>query len=191
MLLELLKKTRTYRRFDNSKIITDEALCSIVESVRYTASAGNLQRIRYVTLSRISAIDAFSHVSLGGYLPKEKKPCADVAPTSYIVMLTESVEPDVNLSIDIGICAEAIALCAAELGIGACMIRNFDREYFASFTTGMGYYPALVVALGYPAESVKICDAKVGESLKYYKNENETNVVPKLQLEDLIINKFN
>ena len=186
MISQLLKKTRTYRRFDRSKPLTGADLTEILESVRYTASAGNLQRVRYITLTGAAADEAFSAIALGGYLPKEQKPDAEVAPVAYIVMLAPTDSPDTNLAIDIGICAEAIALAAAEVGVGSCMIRNFDREYFDKLATGTGYYTALVIALGYPAEQTKIVDADPKDSLKYYKDGN-TNVVPKLMLDDLIL----
>lgn len=187
MLLELLKKTRTYRRFDRFKFITDNDLAALVESAGYVPSAGNLQRIRYITVGAKAALNLFSHISLGGYLPKEKKPDISVAPVAYIVMLTESDMPDINLSIDVGISAEAIVLSAAEKGIGACMVRNFDKDYFSSLVGDSGYSPVLVIALGYPDEEVKIIKAGVSDSLKYFKDENGVNVVPKLPVESLIL----
>ena len=190
MIVDLLEKNRTYRRFDKAKLVTGKVLESIVGSVRYTASAGNLQRIRYITIGHERAAEVFSHIALGGYLPKEKKPDASVAPTSYIVMLTETDTPDVNLSIDIGISAEAITLTARELGIGSCMIRNFDKEYFSKIAEGTGYLPILVIALGYPAEEARITGAEAQSALKYYKDENDINVVPKLGIETLIIKNF-
>ncbi len=190
MIVDLLEKTRTYRRFDNSKLVMSKDVESIVSSVRYAASAGNLQRIRYITVGHERAPEVFSHIALGGYLPKEKKPDAFVAPTSYILMLTETDTPDVNLSIDIGISAEAIVLTARELGIGSCMIRNFDKEYFSKLATGTGYSPILVIALGYPAEEVKIVSAETRDCLKYYKDENDVNAVPKLGTDALILKRI-
>ena len=190
MISELLKKARTYRRFDRSKLITDADLSGILESVRYTASAGNLQRIRYIIVSSVKAPECFSHIALGGYLPLDKKPDISVAPTAYIVMLAAMDEHDVNLAIDIGIAAEAIVLSAAERGIGACMIRNFDKEYFGSLSSDKKLIPALVIALGYPSENVKIQDVSFGNSLKYYKDEFDINIVPKIVLDDLIVEKY-
>ena len=186
MISQLLKKTRTYRRFDRSKTLTGDALAEILECVRYTASAGNLQRVRYITVTGAAADEAFSSISLGGYLTAEQKPAHEVAPVAYIVMLAPTPSPDTNLAIDIGICAEAIALAAAEAGVGSCMIRNFSKEYFEKLATGTGYFPVLVIALGYPAEQTAVVDADSSESLKYYKNGN-TNFVPKLKLADLIL----
>ncbi len=191
MFFELLKKTRTYRRFDISKPITDTALNKIIESARYVASAGNLQRIRYVTVGKDHSPELFSHITLGGYLPKDKKPNEEVAPTAYAVLCTAADAPDINLSIDIGIAAEAIALSAADMGIGSCMVRNFDKEYFASLVADTGYSPILVIALGYPAECVSIVDAALCDDLKYYKNKDDVNVVPKLTANEMVIKRIN
>ena len=189
MFSELVKKTRTYRRYDRLKVVTGEDLDVLLDCVRYTPSAGNLQRIRYITVNGDAATEAFGMISLGGYLPAEQKPDAYVAPAAYIVMLTEQDSPDTNLAIDIGISAEAIVLAAAERGIGSCIIRNFNKEYFEKLATGTGYHPALVIALGYPAESIRIVEAQIGDSLKYYRNGN-VNFVPKLKVSDLVLRKI-
>ena len=108
MLLSLSQKNRTIRRFDSAKLVTDDHLEYALTCARNAASAGNLQRIRYVTVSRESAKEVFSYISLGGLLPPEKKPTPDVAPTAYIVLTSASENPDANLMIDVGIAAEAI-----------------------------------------------------------------------------------
>lgn len=182
-------KNRTIRRFDTAKLVTDADLEYCLRCASMVASAGNLQRLRYVTVIGKAAGKAFSKISLGGYLPPKKKPSSDVAPTAYIVLTAENENPDANLLIDAGISAEAITLAACELGIGACMIRNFDKEYFSSLCEGNYPYPILVIALGYPKEEAKIVEASVGDSLKYYKNDEDINVVPKLTIEELVISK--
>ena len=189
MVLDLAQKTRTIRRFDRSEIVTDTDLTYVLECARSSASAGNLQRLRFATITGEEADKAFTKVSLGGLLPPEKKPTFDVAPSAYIVLTSKEETPDPNLLIDTGIAAEAIVLSAAERGIGACMIRNFNKEYFATAVTEEFPFPILVIALGYPLEISKTVDVKAGESLKYYKNKNEENIVPKLMLYDLIIKK--
>lgn len=191
MVLDLAQKTRTIRRFDRSEIVTDTDLTYVLECARSSASAGNLQRLRFATITGEEADKAFTKVSLGGLLPPEKKPTFDVAPSAYIVLTSKEETPDPNLLIDTGIAAEAIVLSAAERGIGACMIRNFNKEYFATAVTEEFPFPILVIALGYPLEISKTVDVKAGESLKYYKNKNEENIVPKLMLYDLIIKKNN
>lgn len=183
-------KNRTIRRFDTAKLVTDADLEYCLRCASMVASAGNLQRLRYVTVIGKEAENTFSRIALGGYLPPEKKPSADVAPTAYIVLTSESENPDANLLIDAGISAEAITLAACELGIGACMIRNFDKEYFSALCKGEYLYPILVIALGYPTEEAMAVEASLGDSLKYYKNGENINIVPKLTVEDLVVNKI-
>ncbi len=189
MFLNLVEKTRTIRRFDRSKLITDADLMSFLECARKSASAGNLQRLRFVTLNGDEAFRAFSNVSLGGLLPPDKKPTQSVAPAAYIVLCAAEENPDANLLIDVGITAQTIALSAAEKGVGACMIRNFNKEYFSSLMSEKFPFPILVIALGYPSETARIVDASVNDSLKYYKNESEENIVPKLALSEVVIKK--
>ena len=52
MLSELVLNTRTIRRFDRSKFITDSDLTRILTIASNVASAGNMQRLRYVTVRK-------------------------------------------------------------------------------------------------------------------------------------------
>lgn len=178
--------TRTIRRFDNAKPISKETLASVMQCVTKVASAGNLQRIRYRTVTGDEAASLFGAVSLGAALPKEKKPTADVAPTAYAVLLTAGESVDPNLWIDIGIAAEAIVLSAAAAGIGACIVRNFRADGFAP-KTNKEYTPRLVIALGYPAERAEIVSVGEDGVLKYRKDDDGVNRVPKLSLDSLTV----
>ena len=190
VFFDYVVKNRTIRRFNTAKLVTDADLEYCLRCASMVASAGNLQRLRYVTVTGAEARRSFSNIALGGCLPPEKKPGADVAPTAYIVLTSQSENPDANLLIDAGIAAEAITLSATELGIGACIIRNFSREYFSLLATEAFPNPILVIALGFPAEEAKTIEVSVGDSLKYYKNDEDVNVVPKLTVEELVVNKF-
>ena len=178
----MLRNVRSYRRYNSEKLITDRDITHILNFARLAASAGNHQRIRYVTLRGKYAKEAFSFVSLGGYLPKEQKPDPTVSASAYIVMLAKSDEEDPNLYIDLGIAAESIMLSASENGIGSCIIRNFDRNFFSEILNDDTFSPRLVIALGYPAEISVAFDTKDGSDLKYFKDENGINNVPKLPL---------
>ncbi len=185
MMHELMQKNRTIRRFDRSKAVTGDDLREILSLARLSASAANLQRIRYMTLIGESARAAFSSVSMGGYLPAEERPSEGVSPTAYIVILVPGKEPDVNLLIDVGIAAEVITLSALERGIGACMIRNFRPEAFMPSDPEL--YPCLVIALGYPAEQAAVVEQLSSDAVKYYKNSEGVNCVPKRPLDELLV----
>ena len=70
------------------------------------------------------------------------------------------------------------------------MIRNFNKEYFSKLSGSEFAYPLLVIAIGYPFEGAQILDTNDSKALKYYKNENNINVVPKLTLDELVIRKI-
>ena len=47
MLIDLIKRNRSYRRFDESKRISREELLEMVNAARLSSSARNLQPLRY------------------------------------------------------------------------------------------------------------------------------------------------
>jgi nitroreductase len=106
-------------------------------------------------------------------------------PVAYAVLMT-ATDPDVNLAIDIGLCAEAMILTAREKGIGACLFRSFNKDKLSEILSKDGYIPVLVISLGYPAEEVVIDEVKNGD-IKYYRDENDVHHVPKLSLSELLI----
>ena len=186
MIYELLRKNRTIRRFKQNEAPSEAILRSFVESARLTASAANLQRLRYFLITDESD-KIYPMISLGGYLPKEQKPTAAEKPTAYIAVMAPEGAADPNIFIDIGIVAEAITLAAAEAGVGSCMIRSFSKRELNSFIAKEGYFPELLIAFGYAAESAKIIDAGSDGDIKYYKDESGVNVVPKRTVDELII----
>ena len=186
MISTLVKNNRSYRRFSRERKPTDDELREMINSARCSASAANLQRLRYVLVNdeeRCSQI--FATLAFAGYLKEWSGPSPEERPTAYIVIMTSS-EPDINLGIDIGIAAEAMLLTACEMGYGGCMFRSFKRDALLEFLSKEGYSAELVIALGVPSEKVYITDVKNGD-IKYYRDENDAHAVPKLSLDDLII----
>lgn len=176
---------RTVRRYKSDFAPTREELLSFVDIARISPSAANRQRLLYKIISGKEADAVFSMISLGGYLPEGERPTVDMRPTAYIVILARETEPDTNLAIDIGICAESIVLAACEAGYGSCMIRSFKREEILSLIKEEGLTPHLVIALGKPAEGVRIIPMKNGD-VKYYR-EGGCNLVPKRDLCDVVV----
>ena len=186
MIKDLLKNTRSYRRFDGNRCICDEDINDIIDAVRYCPSAANLQRVRVKIVNESSQKDTvFDDLSFAAYLKDWNGPELNERPSAYLVLMTEC-ELDVNLAIDIGICAEAMLLTAREKGIGGCMFRSFNKDSLSKKLSAEGYIPALVIALGYPSETVVIDDVKNGD-IKYYRDSEGVHHVPKLSLPEIII----
>ncbi len=187
MLYDLVIKNRSYRRFNAKRRISTDEIAKMLECARCSASAGNLQRIRYATFNEKEQCDAIvKSLGFAAYLKDWKGPKDSEQPAAYIILLTEK-DPDINLSIDIGIAAQSILLSATEMGLGGCMLRNFSSEEIKNLVGKSDYAPCLVIALGEPDEKAYITNVKNGD-IKYYRDENDFHVVPKLSLEDLIIN---
>lgn len=187
MISELIKKNRSYRRFDSSKKISRELLVSFVESARYVASGANRQRLRFTVIDEKNACDGvFSSLKFAGYLKEWQGPKESERPAAYVI-ISSSADFDTLLAIDLGIAAEAITLTAAEQGVYGCMFRSYNEEVVAEYIPDPQQKPCLVIALGYPAEKVFLCDAENG-NIKYFRDEKDDHFVPKIPLEELVLN---
>lgn len=188
MLRELVKKNRSYRRFYQEKEIEKEALYDCIDIARYTASGANKQPLRYM-ISDSSEHEKnekiFSCLRWAGYYTNWEGPTEGEKPAAYIIILSPK---EINAAHDEGIVGQTILLAATEKGFGGCMIGNVDHEKLSKeLEIPSEYAIKLVIALGYPKESVILEDISEGEDIKYYRDEEENHHVPKIKLEDLIL----
>ena len=183
---DLIRKNRSYRRFDETKKQTKETLASLVESARFSPSAGNMQRLRFRLVNEAEETAyLFDQLAWAGYLKDWPGPETGERPTSYILILSGD-DRSAMLDIDIGIAAQSIMLTAVASGLGGCMLGSFHHERTdARFATD-GYHVRLVLALGVPVENVELEDAVEGD-IHYYRLADGTHRVPKLPLSTLII----
>lgn len=187
MIYELIKNTRSFRRFDANRKIEEAELLDMIESARCSGSAANRQRIRFALVNDKAVCDKiFENVAFAGYLKEWKGPSETERPMAYIVMLCKEDDIDTSLAMDMGIAAQSILLTATEMGLGGCMIRSFKKAEIDKILGKEGYNTAFVIALGKPTERVYLTDVKDGD-IKYFRDENDDHAVPKLSLKELII----
>ena len=186
MLLDLVKRARSYRRYDPTKPLSKDDLKAFVEAARLTPSAGNLQRLRYLAVTEKSEVLTLTkEVKWAGYLTDWDGPSDGEAPAAYLILL--SPESTGVSQIDVGIAAETILLAAAEKGVGGCMILNFPREALTERYKLAGKYKIeLVISLGVPAEKVEIEEMKEG-NVRYYRDQNDVHRVPKRALSEVFL----
>ena len=186
MLLDLVKRARSYRRYDPTKPLSKDDLKAFVEAARLTPSAGNLQRLRYLAVTEKSEVLTLTkEVKWAGYLSDWDGPADSEAPAAYLILL--SPESTGVSQIDVGIAAETILLAAAETGVGGCMILNFPREALTErYKLASNYKIELVISLGVPAEKVEIETMKEG-NVRYYRDENDVHHVPKRALSEVFL----
>ncbi|MFC1500272.1 nitroreductase family protein [Candidatus Zixiibacteriota bacterium] len=189
MLKELIMKTRSYRRFDESVTIEPSTLEDLVDFARCSPSSANLQPLKYVLCSDRETVERiFPHLRWAGYLEDWKGPAEGEHPTACIVILGDT-EITSSFSCDHGIAAHAIMLGATEKGLGGCVIGSFDKGGLRAVlgTQESRFEILLVLALGKPIEEVILEDVGESRDIRYWRDEEGRHHVPKRPLEELIV----
>lgn len=186
MFFDLAKRCRTARSFDPDCAVPREDLLKLVDLARISASARNLQRIRYAIILGNEADAVFDKITLGGALKPEDKPSFEHRPPAYIAMYAPEGATDSNLFIDVGIAAEVIMLSACELGYSGCIIRSYAPEFLKGLINERGYAPVCLIALGKSDELAQIVEIAEGDSVSYYR-ENGKHMVPKYSLDTVLL----
>ena len=188
MLQELVLKNRSYRRFHQNAPIKLETLRELIDLGRLSASALNLQPLKYV-LSCDPKKNALIFPNLGwaAYLKDWKGPEEGERPSAYVIILLDT-EIGRIAGCDLGIAAQSILLGATEKGLGGCMIATVNRKELSKLLNIEPQYEIiLVIALGKPKETVVIEKIKPDGDVKYWHDSQGVHHVPKRSLDDIII----
>lgn len=188
MLKELVKKSRSFRRFEEEVPVDHDTLRELVDLARLSPSGANLQPLKFMLSSdpgRNARI--FPLLAWAGYLKDWPGPSKGERPSAYIVILGDtSISKDFGC--DHGIAAQSIMLGAAEQGLGGCMIGSVKRrELKDALGIPDRFEVLLVLALGKPAETVKVDAVRADGDIKYWRDEDGVHHVPKRNLDDLIL----
>ena len=181
-LESLLKRNRSYRGYDASRVVTEEDLLKILEVVPWVASGMNAQPLRFKLVTGADAARMHPLVKLGAALPQEHLPHAGEEPSAYIVI--GSAASGRVADIDLGFAAQSILLRAVELGLGGIFILNFKASELAA-ALQLPLQPLAIIGIGKPSERIFLVDAKPGDSLDYYRKDG-VHFVPKLPVKDLL-----
>ena len=188
MLRELVLRTRSYRRFDQSVAVDLDTLRELVDLARLSASAANMQPLRYILScdqERNSTI--FSHLAWAAYLKDWPGPAEGERPGAYVIVL-EDTRVGHPLHCDHGIAAQSILLGATEKGLGGCMIGSVDKKGLrAALEIPDHLEILLVLALGRPKETVAVETVGADGDIKYWRDGNGTHHVPKRSLSEIIV----
>lgn len=188
MFEDIVKSSRSYRRFYEDKVIDRDTLLYLVNLTRFTPSASNLQAMKYI-LSCDPEMNSkiFDAVGWAGYYTDWPGPDEGERPSAYIVILGDT-ELSKNFGCDHGIVAQTILLGATEKGLGGCMMGAINRTKLReSLEIPERYEILLVNALGYPKEQVVIEDMGPDGSVKYHRDAQGVHHVPKRSLEDIVL----
>lgn len=188
MIYDLVKKNRTYRRFNQNYKIDNDSLKELIDLARLSSSGGNLQSLKYVlsnTDERNELI--FPHLKWANYFKDWDGPVEGERPSAYIIMLGDK-NISVNYAWDHGIACQSILLGACEKGFGGCMFGAINKEGLKdALNISDRFEIILVIALGNPKEVVVLEELKDPKNIKYWRDENGVHHVPKRKLDDIIV----
>ena len=189
MIRDLVIKNRSYRRFDESFVLSKEILRDLVDLARQTASAANKQPLKYfLSCESLTNAIIFENLAWAGYLPEWPGPAQGERPSAYILMLGDK-NISASYDYDSGIAAQTILLGASDKGLGGCMIASVQRAKLrAKLNIPERYEILLVLALGKPIETVIIETVQADGDIKYWRDSQGRHHVPKRSLDEVIIN---
>jgi nitroreductase len=188
MLKDLVKRTRSYRRFHQDVTIPLGTLRELVDLGRLSASGKNRQPLKYILSSAPEKnAQVFPHLGWAAHLRDWPGPVAGERPAAYIIILGDrEIHPTAGC--DHCIAAQSIMLGATEKGLGGCMIRSIHRERLReALQIPERYAILLVLALGKPKETVVIDPIGSDGDSAYWRDDQGIHHVPKRSLDEIII----
>jgi len=191
MIKDLIKNNRSYRRFYEDYLISQNTLRELVELAIFSASAANLQPLKYLLSSApLKNEKIFPHTKWAGYLKDWAGPEEGERPSAYIIILGDTKIKE-SFGCDHGIAAQSILLGATEKGVGGCMIGSIDKDGLRkALNIPDRYEILLIIALGKPKEKVVLETVGGDGDIKYWRDEKGVHHVPKRSLEELILDLF-
>lgn len=185
-LKELVLKSRSYRRFDESIQIDAKTIESLIDLARLSPTGANKQPLKFLYFNTPDECTRiFPYIAWAGYLTDWAGPEKGERPSAYVLIAGDKAISDL-FGIDHGIAAQSIMLGAAEAGLGGCIIGSIKRtELSNELSLPDNFDILLILALGKPVENIIIEDIK-NSDVKYWRDNNKNHHVPKRSLKELI-----
>ena len=173
---ELIKRSRSFRRFDPSMKVDRQTLTELVDLARHSPSARNLQPLRFILVNDAPrAAEVFSTLKWAVSLKDWGGPAEGERPPTYIIILGDTRLTD-SFAYDAG------------RGLGGCILASVDRRKIRDIFDIPAYYEVLLVlAIGKPAETVVLEPLPPDGCTVYWRDSQGVHHVPKRPLEELIL----
>lgn len=189
---ELVKRSRSVRRYKENVDIPKSILLELVNSARTVPSAGNRQPTRFIIVNDKNLNkEIFKSLGWLGYLAEDMGPKVGERPNAYIIIVSDYTIPNASLRFDAGIAAQTIVLGANYHNIGCCIIGAVNTTKIRNLLNIKSQYDGImVIALGYPVEKVVIEESTDASDVKYWRDENKVHHVPKLPLDLVLLDTY-
>lgn len=186
MIKDIVLKNRSYRRFYEDKKVSVETLRELIAIGHATPSAANRQPIRFkLVCDEQENSKVFECLGWAGYYKDWDGPKKGERPSAYIIM---TAPKNVSCQWDEGIIGQTILLAATEIGMGGCFIGNIQKDKLGDIIGLQNNMEVkIVIVLGYPKEQVVIDIISQNGDVKYYRDENQIQHVPKIDVDEIIL----
>jgi nitroreductase len=190
MIEDLIKSNRSCRRFAQKDLVPVATLRWLVNLARLSASAANLQPLKYILAADpVQNEMIFSCLAWAAYLKDWPGPVEGERPSAHIIMVGD-LKIAKNFGADMGIAAQSILLGAREQHLAGCMIGSINKDLLREmFHIPDRYEILLVIPLGKPMETVVLEEMGHGDSVRYWRDEQDVHHVPKRPLAEIIISE--
>jgi len=192
MLADLVQRTRTVRRFKEEQPLALTMLRGLIDLARLGGSARNGQVLKFMVITEVGLRQKlFPLLGWAGYLPSWPGPASCERPAAYVVCLLDArllKGAESEAYCDLGIATQNLLLGAAEQGVYGCRIGAFAHDSVHRLLQLEDCFKVLlVVALGYPAETVVLEELSPEGDIRYWRDGQGMHHVPKRTLEQILI----
>ena len=188
-LENLLEWRRSYRKFDESRLISKNDIDEILNSIKFASCANNRQYLRFISVeNKDKVLEIFDNTKWAASLPNNiGRPKEGERPVYFIAILSDEAKKLRFNGIDEGLVISNLTLTAAEKGIGSCIIGSVnDKKMREILNYDNNYSCEVVIAFGYPKVKSTIKEINLEEDQSYYLDEDGNYIVPKYKKDDIV-----
>jgi len=183
---ELLMKNRSTRGYNKAYVVKRQELEQIVSVNTKLGSGCNRQvlRFRLVTQGDESQ-KVLENIKMGAALPELHLPFPGTEPEAFIIVCSLNGDDKLAL-IDLGMSLEAMSLSAVEMGLNTLIVGAFNKSKLKE-AFSLSCDPVAVLCVGKGAERFELVPINESAPHAYYRRDG-IHYIPKVKLEDLILN---
>jgi nitroreductase len=187
MIRDLVLKNRSYRRFQQEIVISEDQLRNWIDLARFAASGRNAQPLKYIlSVDEGKNEKIFSTLSWAAYLSNWDGPVEGERPSAYLIQLLDTHIAN-QFFCDDGIAAQTILLGAVEAGYGGCLFRSINKPKLINLLCIPEQFQIInVIALGKSVEEIQL-ESMIDGDFTYWRDELGIHHVPKRSLDELIL----
>lgn len=185
---DIVKQTRTVRRFKAGELIEQEFLIEIIDTVRTVSSAMNKQPLRYVVVTEPTLVKEITERAKWASHLTEWQQSESEQPSAYIIFVKDRDFEGYEI-LDAGIALQTMMLLLTAKGYAGCPLASIDKEHCKElFDLTDTYEVVLGLAVGVADEEVKV--VPVETDTNYYRDAAGNHYVPKRSLEQVLLGRY-